>query len=252
VLLLQGRDLHLLGELSLLRIIDREQAKVVAGFHSTTRANARLLALTNAGLLNRYFVGTVAGGKKAIYHLSSRGAKLVQVPRRGPRRRRDEVVTTDFFVEHQLGINEIYCLAKHRPIPLEESAFARWESFAKPIDSAASLIPDGFLVVNGSLASMAAFLEFDLGHENLRIWRAKIQSYLRYALSGEFESRFGLNRFRVLVVTPSETRRDAIRRTVATLTNKIFYFATMPSVRHHGLWAHTWLRANGNEPVSLL
>ena len=36
-------------ELAVMRVIDREQAKVVAGFGSTTRANARLLKLTRAG-----------------------------------------------------------------------------------------------------------------------------------------------------------------------------------------------------------
>ena len=41
---LQDRDRHLLSELAVMRIADREAAKVVAGFTSTTRANTRLLA----------------------------------------------------------------------------------------------------------------------------------------------------------------------------------------------------------------
>ena len=41
-MIVQTRDLHLLRELSVMRVIDREQAKVVAGFTSTTRANTRL------------------------------------------------------------------------------------------------------------------------------------------------------------------------------------------------------------------
>src|ERR1039457_2183666 len=108
-MVIQERDRHLLRELSLMRVIDREQAKVVAGFGSTTRANARLLALTRAGLLHRFFQGTVAGGAKALYTLSDKGARLVDVPASGPRRREDQAVVADFFIEHQLGINELYC-----------------------------------------------------------------------------------------------------------------------------------------------
>ena len=43
-LVLQERDRHLLAERGRMRPIDRELAKVVAGFHSTTRANTRIRA----------------------------------------------------------------------------------------------------------------------------------------------------------------------------------------------------------------
>ena len=63
----QRRDRHVMEELaSPMRIIDREQTKVVGGFGSTTRVNARLLALTQAGLLRRFFTGTISGGRKAV------------------------------------------------------------------------------------------------------------------------------------------------------------------------------------------
>ena len=100
------------AELGVVRIVDREQAKVVAGFGSTTRANARLLALTRAGLLSRFFLGTTAGGAKALYTLSQKGAQLAKVPHRGFRRRKDQALVADFFVQHQLAVNEIYCALK--------------------------------------------------------------------------------------------------------------------------------------------
>jgi hypothetical protein len=65
-LVLQPRDRRLLEELATMRVVDREQAKIVAGFGSTTRANTRLLALSRAGLLRRCFLGTTAGGSKAL------------------------------------------------------------------------------------------------------------------------------------------------------------------------------------------
>ena len=56
-IVVQQRDRHLLSELGVMRIIDREAAKIVAGFRSTRRANARLLQLTRAGLLRQFFIG---------------------------------------------------------------------------------------------------------------------------------------------------------------------------------------------------
>src|SRR3984893_13937163 len=116
-IVIQDRDRQLLRELAIMRLIDREQAKCVAGFRSTRRVNSRLLILTRAGLLRRFFLGTKGGGQKALYALSPTGAKLVDVPFRGPRRAHDEILVADFFVMHQLSINEINCLLKYRPIP---------------------------------------------------------------------------------------------------------------------------------------
>src|SRR5258708_3278284 len=82
-LVLQDRDRRLLAELGGMRIVDREQTKLVAGFQSTTRANARLLKLTRARLLNRFFVGSIGAGRKAIYTLSPRGGALINAEYRG-------------------------------------------------------------------------------------------------------------------------------------------------------------------------
>src|SRR6266849_8244063 len=94
---LQSRDRRLLEELALLRIIDREQAKIIAGFGSTTRANTRLLALTRAGFLRRFFLGTNAGGTKALYAISRQGAELAGIPHRGRRRPNDDILDAESF-----------------------------------------------------------------------------------------------------------------------------------------------------------
>jgi hypothetical protein len=98
----QPRDRHLLRELAILEVADCEQIKVVAGFGSTIRANTRLLQLVRAGLLRRFFLGS-GGGRKALYALSQKGAQLVDVSYRGPRRRQDEVLVADYYIAHQLG-----------------------------------------------------------------------------------------------------------------------------------------------------
>lgn len=251
-IVIQERDRHLLRELAIMRIIDREQAKLVAGFGSTTQANVRLLELTKARLLRRYNIGTNAGGKKALYALSPTGAKLVQVPMRGPRRKQDEVLVADFFVTHQLAINDVYCTLKYRPIPTPDAKFIRWLSFFKPIDGASTLIPDGYVEVSGAIKTFAAFLEVDLGHEGQKVWKAKIQAYLRYAVSGEFQNQFHEPRFRVLVITNLDPRTESIRRLVSSFTDKVFWVSSFNTINRDGFWSPIWFRPTGNERQSLL
>jgi hypothetical protein len=227
-----------------MRVIDREQAKLVGGFHSLRRVNRRLLALTRAGLLKRFFMGTVAGGKRALYSLSPLSAKLVQVPCRGPRRRKDEAVTVDFFVHHQLCINEIYCVLKYQTIPLSTIQLGCWKNFTSPIDAKRSLKPDGYFEIHSGQDTLASsFLEMDLGHENLVVWRTKVQKYLDYAVSGDFERTFHQRQFRVLVVTDSERRREVLRRATLSVTEKIFWFSTIDSIHRNGFWSRTWFRS---------
>lgn len=241
-LVLQPRDRLLLEELATIRVVDREQAKIVAGFGSTTRVNTRLLALSRAGLLRRCFLGTRAGGTKALYMLSPKGAQAVGVPFRGPQRRNDEALIADFFVEHQLHINEIYCALKCQPIPIAGATFRQWKSFFKPVTPAIRLVPDGYVELEAPTGTVAAFLELDLGSENLTVWKEKISAYLQLALSGECERRFGQSRFRVLVIAHSERRMRSIRKTVAAATDKLFWFADFNSIKRHGFFGSVWLR----------
>lgn len=241
-IIVRPRDQHLFRELALIRLTDRELAKLIAGFHSTTRANARLLALVNAGLLRRFFQGTEAGGRKALYTLSPKGARLVGVPYQGLRYGKDELIVTNFFIAHQMAVNEIYCAIKFgKAVPGVH--FVRWLAFAEPLSRVIPVIPDGYCEFTTSQGSLAAFLEADLGHEGVGVWKKKVGNYLRYAASGNFEERFRQSRFRVLVVTNSEARLQAIRKVVRSHTDKIFWFSTFEVIRREGLWGPVWLRA---------
>jgi hypothetical protein len=183
-LVIQERDRQLLSEIAVLRVVDREQVKIVAGFGSTTRANTRLLALTRAGLLKRFFLGTTAGGAKAVYALSSKGAQFIGVPERGPQRRHNAALIGDLFVEHQLAVNGIYCALKAQTTSVPGIALGRWLGFHEPLTPQSRLIPDGYFELLTPAGVSAAFLEVDLGSESLSVWKAKVENYLRYARSG--------------------------------------------------------------------
>jgi hypothetical protein len=246
-MILQPRDREFLRELAILRVADREQAKIVAGFKSTTRANTRLLKLTRAGLLRRFFLGS-GGGRKALYALSERAARLIGVPLRGPRRPQGAMLVADLFVEHQLAVNSIYCAARFSKV--QGIQFRRWLTFHEPVVPELRLIPDGFVEFCTPTGIAAAFLEMDLGTEGLAVWKEKAQKYLDLALSSAFERGFGQPRFRVLVVAHSGRRLDSIRKTVAGVTQKIFRFATLENARTR-FFESVWLKPTGNEPESL-
>jgi hypothetical protein len=247
-IVIQERDRTLLKGLATFHVVDREQAKIVAGFGSTTRANTRLLALTKAGLLRRFFLGATGSSRKAVYALSMKGAALVGVALRGPRRPRNESLVADFFVLHQLAINNVHCELK-RPLP--DVSLTRWLSFHEPLAQNLRLIPDGYCELKTPTGTIAAFLEVDLGHERLVVWAGKIKRYIQFALSGEYERNFGQHQFRVLVIANSERRLLSIRKLVRAATQKIFWFATLESVHHKGIFAPIWLRPESDEEQSL-
>ncbi len=251
-LVVQDRDRHLLSELGVMRIMDRETAKVVAGFHSTRRANARLLQLTRAGLLRRFFVGSTAHGRKAVYTLSPHGTELISAQIGGIRRPSGRLVVGDSFVEHQGGINDIYVAVKYH-IPDDPGIrLLRWHNFRQPISDAVKLTPDGYFEIGASTTVRALFLEVDLGTESLTVWQQKVAGYLQLALSGEFPIKFRQPQFRVAVVANSPRRLANIRATVLKSTDKIFWFSTLEDIHREGFWSPIWLRPSGEQRHSIL
>lgn len=249
-IVIQERDRHLLRELAVMRVVDREQAKVAGGFHSTTRVNGRLLALVRAGLLRRFFLGTNAGGTKALYALSAKGAQVVGVPARGPQRRNDETLAADFFIQHQLTVNGLYCALKYGVLP-KGIVFHRWLGFFAPLAPGLKLIPDGYLELEIPSGILAGFLEVDLGHERGPVWKEKVENYLRFAVQDAPEGKAFHRPFRVLVIAPTDRRVLSIRKIAAAKTEKIFWFASLEAIHRSGVFAPIWSRPKGEnrEPL---
>ncbi|MGA2268780.1 MAG: replication-relaxation family protein [Bryobacteraceae bacterium] len=247
---IQERDRRLLSETTVMRIFDRELAKLVAGFGSNTRANTRLLKLTRAGLLNRFFVGTVGGGRKAIYTLSPKGGAVIGSEFRPISRRHGHTLVGDLFVAHQMQINGIYAALKFRPLPTG-LRFVRWASAQRPIGGSPGLVPDGYFEIQTPAGIRAHFLEVDLGHQAMKVWERRVRAYLQLAVSGEFARIFRQQRFRVLVATTSQRRLASIRVTIAKQTDKLFWLSDLPTINRDGLCAPIWLRPRGDQAVAL-
>jgi hypothetical protein len=228
-----------------MRVVDREQAQIVAGFGSITRVNTRLHALAQNGLLRRFFFGTADGGRKALYALSRKAAQLVGVPYAGPRLHVGDTLVADFFIRHQFAINQIYCALKYGPLP-PTVTFRQWTAFRRPLAPEIRLIPDGYVELDASLGTLRAFLEVDLGNERVKLWKEKVRNYLHLALSRTHEQQPGES-FRVIVITSAETQRRMIENTIRAFTQKIFWTTTFEAVNRSGFFSEIWHRPNMRE-----
>jgi hypothetical protein len=155
------------------------------------------------------------------------------------------VLVADYYIAHQLAINEVYCTLKYKAVP--GVAFERWVSFRQPVTPSLGLIPDGLVELRTASGIVSCFLEVDLGHESLSIWQRKAKNYLQLALSGDFRKQFGQAHFRVLVLVNSERRLHSIRKTLAAVTEKIIWLATIESATT-SFFATIWLRPVGDQP----
>lgn len=240
-IVLQPRDRRLLEELYTLRVVDRKQASAIAPFQSKTRANARLLALTRAGILKRTFIGTIDGGRRAVYCRADSPAFL-------NRRANSVRFAPAVGLLHQLEVNDVYVAA----LTADGNRISLWQTFSQPLASTVSLIPDAYFEIESALSPEAFFLEVDRGTEPLNVWRAKAKGYLNLATSGLFEREFGKNRFGVVVVAPSDRRLRGIQRTVAIETEKLFFFSINSAINEGGFWSAIWLRPIGDARETLL
>src|SRR5262249_42183291 len=198
------------------------------------------------------FIGSISGGRRAVYRLSSKAIPTDATLLNSPSSRRARNSRGELFIEHQLAVNEVYALVKHKPIPLAGVQFHRWFSFNQPLSKASLLVPDGYFELRSPSAIKSFFLEVDMGTEALRIWQKKIESYLKFAGSGDFGRIFGQNQFKVLVVAHSERRAENIRRLTAKFTDKIFRFSSFEIINRQGFWSHVWRKPGGDQPESLL
>jgi hypothetical protein len=248
-LVLQPRDRELLKELSTMRVINNAQAKIVGRFGTVDGASKRLRKLLHAGLLRRYFVGS-GPGRHALYSPSRKGAACVGMPMRGPRRPNGSILVGDFFVDHQMAVNTVYCALKFGARP-EGIPFNRWIAFGEPIVPELRLIPDGYVELAAGSTIFAAFLEVDLGNESLPVWREKVRKYLELATSGRHRELLGVERFRVLVVASSARRLDSLRSTVSKETGKLFRFASLSDAATQ-CFGTIWRKAAGDEREPLI
>lgn len=238
----QARDRRLLELMPTLRFVDVRQAQVICGFGSAGRARARIAKLVQATYLARFYVGTIAGGRKAIYTLPSLLPKAL-------RQRELASIQRELFVAHQLAVNDVYLSAA---APNGDVRLLRWDQFHARKGAVSGIIPDAYLEIGDAAPVRGFFLEMDMGSESLTVWKRKVERYLDLAKRGDFKPLSGLETFRVLVVAQTEDRIRAIQTVIARSTDRVFYLATTKSLSERGFWSDIWLRPTTCQPASLL
>jgi hypothetical protein len=247
-IIITDRDRELFALLHEAKLLDREQIQQLLPFHSVSRVNDRLFRLHAAGFLRRFFLGTVAGGRKGLYSLSPKSATVIGVEKFWKLQRADdELLVGEAFVEHQLAVNWCWISMKRGPNP----QLIRFVRFTESITTSLPLMPDGYaeLGIPGDL--QAVFLEVDLGNEPSRVWDRKVELYLKLATSGEFQRIFHQQRFKIAVVCTSERRIENLRRTVCKQTTKLFYFSLLETTKRDGFAVPHWLRPEGDARESI-
>jgi hypothetical protein len=247
-IVITDRDRQLFAFLAEAKLLDREQIQQLLPFASVTRTNDRLSRLHSNGLLRRCFVGTGAGGRKALYALSSKGASVIGREKFWRLRSADgELLVGDVSVEHKLAVNWCW-LAMLRDCGANSVRFTR---FDEPISPALPLAPDGYAELDLPTAVHPLFLEVDMTTETSRVWEKKVELYLKLAASGEFERMFRRPRFKVAVVCTSERRLKNLRKVIRKQTAKLFYLSLLQTIKRDGFLASPWLRPDGDAHESI-
>jgi hypothetical protein len=153
-------------------------------------------------------VATSVGTRKAIYALTRRGAAVAGVQFRRVRFLKGRLIGSDLFIEHQLQLNSIYLSLTGPPTGVEMN---NWNTFDDPLSPAINLKPDAYCELRSD-AVRPIFVEVDTGTETRRIWRRKTNEYLKLAVTEDFQRLFHQKQFRVLIITTSERRLQAILR----------------------------------------
>lgn len=196
---------------------------------SISRATKRLRQLYDAQFLQRAFRPKGKGAPEAIHFLERR-LEVIEIVSEVLGRELKDVRRFWFsqkqLTEHFLEINafrvqvELSCRQQGADIEI-------WLDERKCIDQyqlegkrkAITFSPDAYFRLLKEGMIWAYFLEWDRGTEELRRIREKGERYKEYWESGLYWERYGLKRFRVLWVVPSEERFRRVFDALSQISN---------------------------------
>ncbi len=194
------RDVKLVRDASLSRVLSRSQTIELDYFGSISRANSRLRVLCEEAYLKvlstpffgQYLYGP---GPRAKEIVGDRIANLLSVRTPSPQ-----------LVQHSLAVTSLrvtLCRAgatNWRFEPQVTQAFI-WKGNRYEVR------PDGFVLEGGT----PTFLECDMGHVSLSKFESKLTAFRAFNLSGALGTVHGSDEYRILTVTTSDVRKARIK-----------------------------------------
>lgn len=263
---LQPRDILIVQAVYECRFLSRAQIQRLFNFHCVTRANIRLRKLFDHGYLSRRFLPTVKGSGVAVYCLGSKGIPLIAEhldfdEQLVKSKRRDALEVKDFFLTHDLLVNDVRIATVLACRNNPELQFVQWidqRECGLAVGTRATqnqgrvFSPDGYCQYRYQGKLYAFFLELDRSTMSSKRFLTKVQNYLEFGLSGSYREQFGLNFFRVFVVTLTRERLFNLKAAVERITSKMFWFAIAPEVLPDRLFGRVWHRAGQSSLFSPL
>lgn len=257
---LQPRDSEILKRVFDYRFLCGEQIKNLCGFNCLKRTNDRLRKLFDNGFLSRrLFID--AFKKRILYLPGSRAAEIISLktgldPAEIGKKRFKAMKTRDSFLSHFLSINNFrysleVCSCKNFQMKTEI-----WKY--KPVlfsEEEAIIYPDAYFRIGCLDKTYNFLLEIDRSNESLKRIKKKIENYLDYGLSGDFQRQFGFQNqhFRLLIVCRTSIRLKTFLRTIEKVTDKSFCWLTVEKdVSPEKIFSQLWHRPNKEGAFSLI
>jgi hypothetical protein len=252
---LQPRDEALIAAVYEYRFLSRAQIQRLLGFGCVTRVNARLRKLFDHRYLSRRFLPAVKGSAEALYCLGPEsvpivGEKLGLDSQEIKRKRKDALEVKDLFLRHNLLVNDVRIATVLASQDDSRFQFGRWidqsDLRLKVNERTAAgeyFSPDGYCQYRYEDKLYAFFLELDRSTMSNQRFVGKVYNFLEFGLSGSYRSRFAMNFFRVLVVTQTLERLLNLKTTVESVTDKMFWFASIDDHLPLRVFDRIWHRA---------
>lgn len=254
-LLVTDRDRSLLEYLYRFRLLPRDQAMALAGFHSVTRANTRLASLAKTKLISRKTLPVLPGHGSAqtLYFLGLASVNVINVDASTVAAQIRQVSCWDTRqVAHVIAANAVivnFLSAARRNPAIHVESF-RTEPELRRLLLGRPLVPDGWIAWMERGRRYNVFLEVDLGTEGLRQWRGKVGEYLSYAESSLHPELFGFRSFRVAVLAKTRRRMESLRA-MSGPADRFFLFAELSAITAETVLHNAWLPVAGGPLIKL-
>lgn len=214
------------------RWLTRHQLQRLLSMPCVTRINHLLRRLWDHGFLHRLKAITVGGGMQPVYVVGPAGVGLVVAHNGLPSseirsRIREDARAGAVLLPHDLEVNDLRIALTHAIERQTGTPLDCWLTADRCYDvpSRTEVVrPDGYFRILSHDVLSSFFLELDRGSTTLTRWSQKVARYIQYRESGNYARRYGLERFRVLVMAPSERRLQELRAATAEFTDRSFWF----------------------------
>lgn len=196
---LTRRDVSVLRDLALSHLLSRDQLMNLGYFGSVTRANTRMRDMIGLGFVKRLespFFGQslFMVTKDAADVVGERISGLIENRASSPR-----------FVQHAMSVTNVRIALSSKSKGTWRFEQQLWRTFTA--SSRFEVRPDGLFQ-----ATQPIFVEVDMGHASASRFKEKLVAYQALARSGQCQSLYGFNQFRVLTVTSGSLRSRHLHR----------------------------------------